>query len=54
MKIKTTLAVIALFLAPTLAVAEGCMHDRMDEAKLSCAPGTVLDEKTGTCVMTTS
>jgi hypothetical protein len=54
MKIKTTLAAITLLLAPTFALAEGCIHDRQQEASLTCAVGTTYDADTKSCVTTTS
>jgi hypothetical protein len=54
MKIKTTLAVIALTLAPGLASAY-CNGDKMkDETAAACAPGQTLDAATGTCVASPS
>ncbi len=52
MKIKTTLAVIALTLAPSLALAEGgCAFGkaRMESAS-QCAIGQVFDAATQSCV----
>jgi hypothetical protein len=49
MKIKTTLSVIALTLAPTLALAEGgCMFSKQQSAS-QCAPGTIWNAQTQTC-----
>jgi hypothetical protein len=50
MKIKTTFAALAMILAPGLALAEGCVHQRQQEAAVSCATGTALDAATGKCV----
>lgn len=56
MKIKTTLAALALSIAPTLALAgPGCSG--MDHTKVtasSCVQGSVWDEAKGACVATTS
>jgi hypothetical protein len=49
MKIKTTLAVIALTLAPTLALAgAGCDAAKMQSAS-QCAAGQVWDAAQQTC-----
>lgn len=53
MKIKTTLAVIALMLTPALAAAEGCSKMR-SEASISCAEGSVWNPDTRTCEITSS
>jgi hypothetical protein len=51
MKIKTTLAVIALTLAPSFAFAQ-CSGDKMKEVTAaSCVPGAVWDEAKGACVI---
>lgn len=52
MKIKTTLAVIALTLAPTWALAEGgCNWGKTNVQSVSqCAIGQVFDAATQTCV----
>jgi hypothetical protein len=50
MKIKTTLAVIALTLAPTMTFAY-CNGDKVkQETAASCMPGAVWDEAKGACV----
>ncbi len=55
MKIKTTLAVIALCLSPTFALAEGgCDHMKSNISASACAEGTMFDAKSGTCVPVTS
>jgi outer membrane murein-binding lipoprotein Lpp len=55
MKIKTTLAVIALSLAPGLAFAAGCSERaKMDVTASSCVTGTVWDEASKACVTPTS
>jgi hypothetical protein len=56
MKIKTTLAVLALSLAPTLSLAgPGCSGmERTKVTASSCAEGAVWDEVKGACVATTS
>jgi hypothetical protein len=51
MKFKTTLAVIALSLAPGLALAQGCNGDKVkDETASSCTPGATWDAATSSCV----
>lgn len=54
MKIKTTLAMIALSLAPGMALAGGdCHGDKVKaESAASCIPGAVWDEAKGACVTT--
>jgi hypothetical protein len=56
MTLKTTLAALALTLAPGLALAQGCPHDNsyQDAAAISCAQGTVLDAATGKCLPVSS
>ncbi|MFM2389917.1 MAG: hypothetical protein RLZZ437_1472 [Pseudomonadota bacterium] len=56
MTIKTTFAALALILAPSLSFAEGgCSgHDAVKDASISCAPGTVYDASTNTCVTGTN
>lgn len=55
MKIKTTLAVIALMLSPTLALAEGgCAHGKSNISASACAEGSLYDAATGTCQPVTS
>ncbi len=51
MKIRTTLAVIALSLAPTLALAGGDCHGMKakEVTASSCMPGTTWDEATAAC-----
>jgi len=51
MKTKTTLAVLALVLAPSLALA--CPMKDGKQA-MSCAEGHMLDAQTGTCVPQTT
>jgi hypothetical protein len=52
MQIKTTLAVIALTLAPTMSFAY-CGGDKAkQETAASCMPGAVWDEATAACVTT--
>lgn len=54
MKIKTTLAVIALMLAPTMSFAY-CNGDKVkDETASSCVAGATWDEAKGACVLTPS
>jgi hypothetical protein len=53
MKIKTTLAALALTLAPGLALAEGCHGRTMSEVTASsCPDGQVWDTLMGRCVLT--
>ncbi|CTQ32405.1 hypothetical protein [Jannaschia rubra] len=47
---KTLLAAAALAGAPGMALAEGCNWTKPDQVTMSCAPGTVLDAASGTCV----
>lgn len=49
MKMKTILAALALAIAPTLAIAEGC-SSRHSEQAMSCGEGTVWDADTQSCV----
>ena len=53
MKIKTTLAVIALSLAPGMALAGGdCSGQKVKaETAATCVPGAVWDETKGACVV---
>ena len=53
MKIKTTVAVIALMLAPGLAFAKGdCMGQKVKaETAASCVPGSAWDEEKAACVV---
>jgi hypothetical protein len=54
MKIKTTLAVIALTLAPSLALAEGCIHSMKQQSASQCAAGQVWNAETQTCTIVNS
>lgn len=54
MTIKMILAALAVTVAPTLALAQGCSHMKATEASLTCATGTTYDAATKTCVATTS
>lgn len=50
MTIKTTLAVLALTLAPSLALAEGgCMYGKTQQSASQCAAGQTYDAATQTC-----
>jgi hypothetical protein len=52
MKIKTTLAALALSIVPGLAFAGGGCHDGMKEVTASsCKDGAVWDESKGMCVV---
>ena len=53
MKIKTTLAVIALALMPTLAAAQGCSYEKEITASF-CGEGQTYDAATKTCVTAAS
>lgn len=52
MKIKMTLAALALTLSPGLALAYECNSSKymMETTAMSCAEGSVMDAETGTCV----
>lgn len=47
MKIATTFALIALMLAPSIVAAQDCGSK---SASMSCASGTVFDDKAKACV----
>jgi hypothetical protein len=49
MKIKTAVAALALVLAPTLSLAEGCNYGKEHQA-MSCADGTAYDATSKSCV----
>jgi hypothetical protein len=49
MQIKTTLALIALAMMPSLAVAQGCEREKMQSAS-QCAPGQTFDAASQTCI----
>ncbi|MEM7487907.1 MAG: adenylosuccinate lyase [Pseudomonadota bacterium] len=51
--VKTVLAAAVLMSAPGLAMAYECNWSKEQTAQISCAPGTALDEATGTCVTVT-
>jgi hypothetical protein len=51
--VKIAIAAAVLMGAPTLAAAEGCSWMKEQTAQVSCAPGTALDDSTGTCVAVT-
>ena len=55
MKIKTTLAMIALALTPTWVLAQGC-SEKMDTttSAASCAEGYVWDSNISSCVVQAS
>ncbi len=51
MQIRTTLAAIALSLAPGIALAQGCHSDQIkDDTASSCAPGATWDSARSACV----
>ena len=52
MKTKTLLAVTALMLAPSLAMAMGCSGKYHDQQAASCMPGTSWDAEKQACVET--
>ena len=52
---RTIIAAGLLALAPTLALAGACNWDHFkEETATTCETGQVFDEKTGTCVNSTS
>jgi hypothetical protein len=51
MTIKTTFAALALILAPSLSLAQGCIHDdAVKDASISCAVGSTYDAASGKCI----
>ena len=54
MRLKTTLAALALAALPAAALAEGCNWQHMKESATSCPEGSVLDAQTGSCVKQTT
>ncbi|WP_166434062.1 hypothetical protein [Roseovarius spongiae] len=50
MTARTIFATLVLTLAPTLALAMGCSHDRVKTQAMSCAEGSTYDAGTGACV----
>jgi hypothetical protein len=50
MTLAKTLSVLILTVAPGLAFAQGCPHEKLDETAASCVPGMVWDSATSTCV----
>jgi predicted outer membrane protein len=53
MKIRMTIAVFALSLAPALAFAQGCDHSKAKQITASsCKAGTTWDAAKGTCIDT--
>lgn len=53
MRLKTTLAALALAALPAVAVAE-CSWQHMKESATTCPEGSVLDATTGACVKQTT
>jgi len=49
MKLKTTLAVLAVMLAPGMAFAY-CGQKMQEETAASCAPGAIWDATRGACL----
>jgi hypothetical protein len=49
MKIKTALAMLAVTFAPSLAMAEGCIHSKTQQSASQCAVGQVWNAETQTC-----
>ncbi|WGH79018.1 hypothetical protein [Jannaschia ovalis] len=47
---KTLLVAAVLTGAPGLALAQGCNWMKDRQATMSCAPGSVFDHESGTCV----
>jgi len=54
MTTKTLAVALALTLAPTLALAQGCNYGKTEQQAMSCAAGTTYDASTKTCLPTTS
>lgn len=54
MKLRLTLAAVALTLAPGIGLAMGCSGYKHEQTVMSCAEGMVLDAATGTCVAQTT
>ena len=55
MKTKTLLAVLALAVSPTVALAMGCSgHAKSEDTAMSCAEGTTFDAETQRCVPQTT
>lgn len=52
MKTKTILAALALAVAPSLAFA-ACSGFKHEDVAMSCAPGSVWDAESRSCVPTT-
>lgn len=50
MKIRTTLAMLALIVSPGLALAQGCEHGKMSQSASQCSAGQVWDETSQSCV----
>jgi hypothetical protein len=51
MTLKTTLAALALTLAPSVALAMGgCSDAKHEQTAMSCAQGQVFDAAKGACV----
>ncbi|MFD0981364.1 MULTISPECIES: hypothetical protein [Tropicimonas] len=53
MRLKTTLAALALAALPAVAVAE-CSWDHSNKSATTCPEGSVLDSTTGSCVKQTT
>jgi len=50
MKTKTLLAALALTLAPSLGLAQGCGFGHIETQAMSCAEGTTYDAEKQICV----
>lgn len=54
MKFKTTVAALALMLAPGMIFAQCSGHAVSEQTAASCVPGATWDEAKGACVITPS
>lgn len=52
MKTKVILAAVAMILAPTVTLAQGCNYDKINKQAASCVAGTSWDAEKGACVAT--
>ena len=50
---KTLAVALALTLAPTLCLAEGCAYGKHEQQAMSCAAGSTYDAVTHSCVLNT-
>ena len=49
MRLKTTIAALALITVPVLASAEGCGWEHKNQSVSQCPQGQTYDGTTGTC-----